>query len=175
MKCLTIISGNQMGKKINNKKKPKKLVNNTKSPQINKNIVIDLSECDFKSISEKNIGFSNFYKNGLNFSDTMYTVLEKIIKIASDYKRTDISKAKLHYHRSEATLPKVYQKKYPDVEFYQMGFNGVRIFGYFQENVYKVLFIDPHHLIEASQDYNNKDYLKYSYCWFNENIKSNKK
>lgn len=50
-------------------------------------------------------------------------------------------------------------------EIWQLGYKqGLRLIGVRTQNVFTVLFIDHHHLIYPSQNYNDKDFFKYNYC-----------
>ena len=53
-------------------------------------------------------------------------------------------------------------------DFWQLSFatsDGIRLIGYFVDNnIFEVLFIDYHHLIEPDIKYNQPDYKNYNYC-----------
>ena len=60
-----------------------------------------------------------------------------------------------------------------DAEFYQFGIEGLRIITQKIDNVYDILFLDPHHLIYPSDKYNQKDRDNYNCCMINLNDRTN--
>lgn len=54
---------------------------------------------------------------------------------------------------------------YMSGDVWQVGYtNGLRLIGSRNNNIFNLLFIDYHHLIEPDDNYNNPDFYKYKYC-----------
>ena len=73
---------------------------------------------------------------------------------------TELSKIKWPDSSTEGIV-----SNYMSGDIWQLGYsNGLRLIGFRQDNIFNLLFIDYHHLIEPSKDYNQIDYFKFNYC-----------
>lgn len=178
-----------MGKKIKSKKIPNEsLIINTKSLKgiktaepFNGNIHFKLDNINFKSIKSAD-GFTNYLRDIFEAHSYFVLLFDKFLKHMKDKKIGEIHKEN-HYHRIDGKKERICreivkkirnQKEVSeDAEFYQFGIEGLRIITQKIDNVYDVLFLDPHHLLYSNKNYNQSDYNNYNCCMINLNDKSN--
>ena len=155
---------------------------------VEKNIVIDFS-FDTVWVSE-NVGqFSNFLKDEEMFFKKHYELFSEIVFEASQIPRKNLkSKFGNHAHKlsgeqievSKKVLKKLIRKVHSDFtvkqtedfvtqnvgdeELHQIGRQGLRLIGYYKDNVFYVLFIDYHHLVSPDSLHNAEDVAVYELC-----------
>lgn len=156
------------------------------------NVVVSFKH-DFTFYSVTVDGFTNYTKDADEFIEKHCLIFSKIIpnisinsiaKLRSDGSNhthplsSDKKNLALKIVKELVKVQKGYNSADADrfidnsgfvmYNFWQLSFatsNGIRLIGYFVDNnVFVVLFIDYHHLIEPDKNYNQKNYEKYDYC-----------
>lgn len=133
--------------------------------------------------------FTNFFKDNNNFIEFINKLFNKDIPELSNKKFDDIKRENRHFHKIESAekdlvldiIKDIVKIKNPSktpkqindflaqtffgTNFFQIGTtNGLRIIGVLSaNNIFEILFFDPHHLIYPSKNYNQKDYFIYDY------------
>lgn len=179
-----------MKKKVKeNRKLNKSIITNTKSSNniktpepYNGSVHFRLDNISFESI-KTNSGFTNYLKDIFEVHNYFVLLFDKFLKHMKNKKVGEIQHKGNHYHRIEGKNEKICreivrkirnQKEVSeDAEFYQFGIEGLRIITQKIDNVYDILFLDPHHLIYPSDKYNQKDRDNYNCCMINLNDRTN--
>lgn len=86
--------------------------------------------------------------------DLALKILKEIVKKQYNY---DDSGADLFISNHGIEMQQLWQISYASS-------NGLRIVGYFINNIFYVLFFDYNHLLEPSDNYNQTNYNTYSFC-----------
>lgn len=112
---------------------------------------------ELSSISRKELRTRFPHSRNLNDNDIkkIMPILRALLKKQNEtYTEKDITDA-INQNISEEQL-------------FQIGHSSVRMIGYFNKNIFKVLFFDYYHLINSDQHYNDHDYSKYDFCVYSE-------
>jgi hypothetical protein len=150
-------------------------------PIKHENIKIKFEYFYFMSIHCK--FFTNFMKNETEYRTKMQEFYQIIIPYISSKTFNEVESENTHCHsiKTPEELEKInfvlssYSAAYSefnslkydefgDEDFYQLaGSSGIRLIGVRKGNDFCILFIDFHHLIFPSLNYNNKDLNNYNY------------
>lgn len=178
-----------MCRKIKENKKPKKNINEKKKPlEKNSNGIIFDFSCPtaFYSCNIKN-QFTNLLKNPKEFVDIRRTIFGEALPHFNKTNINELERDKKNTHTHVISDSKiglvekiltelfriVYNSKeidkivnnYISGDIWQIGYKkGLRFIGVRNDNIFNVLFIDYHHLLEPDKNYNQPDYYKYKYC-----------
>ncbi|TLG72037.1 hypothetical protein [Culicoidibacter larvae] len=166
-------------KKVKNNRTAHKSVSNTTMPPKDEVVVISTKNFSFESVKVDR--FSNYLKDSAQFTQVMNTLFYKILQEVQLYNfkqwlsGNDKSNY-YHFHRVEGKeleivrkiILKYNTKRVIDFEFdeiYQCGVDSLRVF-FIKDNpnIMSLLFLDPHHLVCPSKNYNQNDTNKYSFC-----------
>ena len=145
-------------------------------------IVLRFSNFNLKSVRLKNDEFTNFQKDIYETHKIFSVFLDSFLKHFEKMTIEELRKEK-HCHPIEGEKEKLCYKilseydnvKKEGITFFQFGgTKGIRAVSHkLGENVYELLFLDPHHLLYPSNKYNQKDQAKYDCCMIDLNNKSN--
>ena len=155
-----------------NSKKPNE-IKITGTPS-NENIIFDISEFQFKSV--KMDSFTNFLKDSNEFSQYIDDLFHKMIPEIHKKKFSEISNKSYNYHPIQGEnliltkkILNTYGIQLQDDEEenllqFSSGTGGVRFVGRRLGNIFKLYFLDFHHLIYPNIKYNIPDYKKNDFC-----------
>lgn len=160
-----------MKNKIHEKNIPKKIYPLDNSINSHQRVILNFSECQFKSIEYKN--FNNFFIDEKDYIYFSQKLLIEITTFFGQFKRSNVLGEKNCHSIKKpeeielinAILKKLDYKINGDEEYHQLAYpQGIRLIGLFESgHIFNVLFIDNHHLICPSEKYNNQDYKKYKF------------
>lgn len=175
--------------KVKNNTKPRNNVKESIRPISNgqEGIIVDFScPLSFYSCQIKN-EFTNYLKEPLDFVESRRVLFGEALEYFSKNNFDELASnaKKSHTHivapdkleLLEKILVQLAKKKglgqnidrmvsnFMEGDIWQLAYKqGLRLIGGRNDNIFNLLFIDYHHLIEPSSKYNNKDYYKYTYC-----------
>lgn len=168
----------------------------TEVDYFSQNIIVDFS---FKTtwVSVTVDKFTNYISCKDDFFKLHYTIFSTIVSDLNNTCRKNIKVTFRHSHELrgddyikaleilKALLkkqnPALTEKNIKDTinqnimgeQLYQIGYNSVRVIGYFKNNIFKILFFDYHHLISPDIHYNTPDYSCYKFCVYSEGKSQN--
>lgn len=173
---------------INEKKIAKKQVNeNTKPYEDEAKIIVDFSSptAFYSCRIDK---FTNFCESHEAFIKFRKMLFGEALKYFSQHTFDELSRSKgSHTHiidskkidliekilmellkkESSGTSERILQERVNEYieEVWQLGYKqGLRLIGIRKRNIFRVLFIDYHHLIHSDIKHNNRDVKGYNYC-----------
>lgn len=150
-------------------------------------IVIDLSsETAWTCVTCKTVSFTNKLKSSSHFLKMHKSLFEEVIPFLQNNTVANINKLN-HCHIEIDKLDKIskifrailetkyknngdsfinnkFDSLFVQHDIYQLGLNNsIRLYGYFDGFIFKVLFIDYHHLIWDSVKHNQHDFMQYTF------------
>lgn len=160
--------------KPSNSKNPSLIINNKSGSD--EHIIFDFCNFNFKSTRIET--FTNYLKDKEEFTRDINFIFHEAIPLLQSKKFSEIMNSSYNYHvikGDQLKTVKAIMKDYnPRIDYddnsliqFSSGIRGVRFIGERQENIFKILFIDFHHLLCPSQKYNNTDYGNNSFCILN--------